>query len=56
MGVMMLFSGMHMMHGGHGPDSGHAQIEQRHDHDRIDHGRRDSVDEKDAVSDRRNDQ
>jgi hypothetical protein len=31
--VMMIFGGMHMMHGDHRSERGHAQIEHRHGHD-----------------------
>ncbi len=31
--VVMLFGGMHMMHGGHQPDGSHKQVEQKHNHD-----------------------
>ena len=32
--VMMLFGGMHMMHGGHQPEGDHRQMEQKHGHDK----------------------
>jgi hypothetical protein len=31
--VMMLFGGMHMMHGGHRSEGDHPQMEQKHNHD-----------------------
>ncbi len=31
--VMMLFGGMHMMHGGHRSEGDHLQMEQKHNHD-----------------------
>jgi hypothetical protein len=31
--VIMLFGGMHMMHGGHRSEGDHQQMEQKHNHD-----------------------
>ncbi len=33
MAVMMIFGGMHMMHGGHRSEGDHRQMEQKHNHD-----------------------
>ncbi len=31
--AMMIFGGMHMMHGGHQPEGDHRQMEKKHNHD-----------------------
>ncbi len=31
--LIMLFGGMHMMHGGHQAEGDHRQMEQKHNHD-----------------------
>jgi hypothetical protein len=56
MSVMMFLGGLHMMHGGHGPEGDRAQIEHQHDRDKSAHHHHDSVDERDAVSAQREDQ
>jgi len=52
MGVMMVFSGMHMMHGEHRSEGDRAQIEHEHGHDKGTQHMHDNVDEQAVVPDR----
>ena len=52
MGVMMIFSGMHMMHGEHRAERDHTQVERERGHDKGMQHMHDNDDEQAVVSDR----